>query len=193
MLPTEKASKLYISGSLFAYTIERKDGIGKCKNQHLYILSTDEIKKGNWYLWRRMWGSSVWELSRAGDSHIVSSENHLKIISSTDKEITPNSWIPESFVQIYIKTYNKGKPITEVSLEYQKQVDWDNYSTIPVGNACAIYGERFAYKEKLIEAYEAGKQDFYACCSLIEQIDEKKEKELQEKFEESLGANTINI
>lgn len=51
MLPTDKASKLYIAGNnLFNYEKERENGIGNCQNQHLYILSSEEIKEGDWCL-----------------------------------------------------------------------------------------------------------------------------------------------
>jgi hypothetical protein len=44
----------------------------------------------------------------------------FKIISSTDKSITPNSWIPDSFVIDYVKAYNEGRPITDVGLDMEE-------------------------------------------------------------------------
>lgn len=63
-------------------------------------------------------------------TYIQTNTGYREIIASTDKSLKISSWepyhehpqislptIPDSFVQAYIKSYNEGKPITEVSLE----------------------------------------------------------------------------
>jgi hypothetical protein len=97
MLPTEKASKITLGDNLRGTHFE------------LYILSDDEIKSGEDYVCD---GKYIVK-SPAAKSWSVSK----KVIASTDKSITSNSWIPDSFVEAYVKSYKSGTPITEVSLE----------------------------------------------------------------------------
>jgi hypothetical protein len=43
--------------------------------------------------------------------------HYRKIVASTDKEITSKSWIPDSFIPVYVKSYNNKTPIKEVRVE----------------------------------------------------------------------------
>jgi hypothetical protein len=45
------------------------------------------------------------------------------IIASTDKKLTPNSWIPDSFIPVYVKAYEEGRVITEVLLEFKEPIN----------------------------------------------------------------------
>lgn len=92
---------------------------GLSKPQHIYFIDNSEIKEGDYdYL------SFTGKVNKVTEEHLNGNFNPnklgaKKVIASTDKEITPNSWIPESFVKKYIEMYNAGTPITEVNVEYE--------------------------------------------------------------------------
>ena len=131
MLPTEKATHLIkdiVSGIL---TFD-KDGYGDTEYipQHLYLISDDEIKEGDWYIATDI--KSVIQCNKVttyihGGSTQSPKDLAKKIVATTDNTINVNypiAEIPESFIQAYIESYNNGKPITEVDLEYKL----DNYN-----------------------------------------------------------------
>jgi hypothetical protein len=117
-----------------------------CFYQHLFLLSDDEIKEGDFYIHSGKEHNlpkaeyhnvcvchKGLHLTKDYDSHInphfsreqlfidgMFVEDCRKIISSTDKSITPNSWIPDLFIEAYIKAYNEGKQIVEVFLEMER-------------------------------------------------------------------------
>ena len=114
-----------------------------CTNQHLYLISDDEIKEGDWYIATDI--KSVIQCNKVttyihGGSTQSPKDLAKKIIATTDISINDSvepknrefvkaynqllPQIPESFIQAYIKAYNEGKPITEVDLEYKL----DNYN-----------------------------------------------------------------
>ncbi len=149
MLPTEKANpNLFIHQGLGCATKTLASGQGiihheemmKCgvsKPQHLHIISEDKIFKGDWFIKPVL--DSCFGKEKKYSYQIDQATEDLgyfalgkKIVASTDKQITPNSWIPESFVRDYIKSVNvgkeyyddndksigfKSKPIEEVDLE----------------------------------------------------------------------------
>lgn len=134
MLPTEKASKI---GFLTKIGKERKDlryyniespNILDSENQHLYIISNDEIKKNDWYIDFSI-GSIKLPLQASEDFKNNIQHNCFKIVATTDESLSeiPKGdtfnrlcpEIPESFITAYIKSYNGGKPITEVQLEME--------------------------------------------------------------------------
>lgn len=114
--------------------------------QHLYIISDDEIKEGDW-----VYDSSslpqdapIKRIRIIDDTHYTlygdTSRNlkchYKKIVATTDSlhvfryDYLPQ--LPASFIQAYIKAYNEGNPITEVDLEIELH-KWVN-STYPVGH-----------------------------------------------------------
>lgn len=138
MLPTDRSSMLYIGYNQLRHTDEEhKISLGgDYEPQHLYILSDEEIKKGDWVFDER---NVVFQFKHF-NSGILHSDNHSqfenrckKIIATTDKSLKivkrisvsdnvidyPDyvPQLPESFIQAYIKAYNEGKPITGVKLE----------------------------------------------------------------------------
>jgi hypothetical protein len=100
-------------------------GIGK--PQHLYIISDDEIKEGDWFYG---YGNKI--IGQAVKNDVINVfpdylMEYKKIITTTDNSINVNypiKEIPESFIQAYIKAYNEGKPITEVDLEILSLDEW---------------------------------------------------------------------
>jgi hypothetical protein len=145
MLPTEKAMissgdltlhsgpsslgnpKLLIAKNSTNQLDERlnKEAVAKnwYKSQHLYIISDDEIKEGDYYIT----DAGIFKCSGYETKRELSL--FKKIVATTDKEIyfqplEMKTWsdsspyqIPESFIKAYIKAYNEDKPITEVDLE----------------------------------------------------------------------------
>ena len=64
-------------------------------------------------------------------THSFSAKSLPKVIASTDKSITPNSWIPESYVKFYVGSHNNGNHITNVELELL-DVSEDEKHGIPI-------------------------------------------------------------
>ncbi len=136
MLPTEKASNIFIKDGVlkdaFRYRNKCEKGNGY-KPQHLYLISDDEIKEGDWVY--NVLDNIVCEhkgLLIPSDSII----NYKKVIASTDPalHVRDNSIyvdgkteeilmefdapeLPESF----IKTYVEAGGIDEVMVEYDTQ------------------------------------------------------------------------
>jgi hypothetical protein len=131
MLATDSKSTLFIgktSGQLHELAIPDKDE--STINQHLYILSDDEIKECDWI----SDGRSVWHIPVTLDGYI----NLYKIIATTDSSLSPylgNDMhageeltiklpsIPQSFIDKYVSEYNKGNKIKEVMVEYINNYD----------------------------------------------------------------------
>ena len=144
LLPTKENSNLYkliLSNKL---VLSKKAG-PSCNveiNQHLYLISDDEIKEGDWVYQDRFYEEKPVPIMQFSSKDLVTNANESelckKVIASTDSElkITKSATgvtdggrertfysdkllpqIPESFIKAYIKAYNEGKPITEVDLE----------------------------------------------------------------------------
>lgn len=141
MLQSEKASKFYKcikrTGDYHFNTKENtlhldfKSEPSKeyFEPQHLYILSDEEIKEGDWYISPKF-HNSIHQWSK---DNISTDKQRKKIIATTnpdlwgknfterDKEIWYDG-IPKislDFVERYAKEYNKGNIIKEVMLEYE--------------------------------------------------------------------------
>lgn len=139
MLPTEKASALYLkSGLLFYPELGKRKGT-VAVNQHLYIISDDRIKEGDWQLVYEDGQYSIRQYTVKGGkkwgSEAFNSKGLIslckKIIASTDKSITPKFWVPYSFVNAYVKANNAGKPITEINLEMEDAIMYDDGLFMP--------------------------------------------------------------
>lgn len=98
------------------------------ENQHLYFLSDEEIKEGDWVCK----GTEIWQVkSYYGFQPITK-----KIIATTDKSLKQEIFglgetamcslpqIPQSFIEHFVKEYNKGNVITDVMVEYEN-IDMD--------------------------------------------------------------------
>jgi len=132
MLPTEKASEfgIHMNGSL-CFHPKAKWNLNITPH-HLYILSEEEIKEGDWYYTpiKRSIEQCVNKLLiiKGGSNDVV----QLKIIATTDTSLRiggntgrrengisiPIPQPSESFIQKYVEKYNKGEQITEVMVEY---------------------------------------------------------------------------
>ena len=97
--------------------------------QHLYFLSNEKIKEGDWYL--NIVSNEIVNV----DFNIDYEQNHCKkIIATTDTSLLKDyseqtlngvACLPQpskSFIQAYIKAYNEGNPITKVLVEVEKSI-----------------------------------------------------------------------
>ena len=131
LVETNKESNI-IKGNDVDYLILVESWSGKGKPQHLYVLSDDEIKEGDWY------HNSIDNSIKQASNWIYVS-NCKKIIATTNDKISinlgkeyhespirggqmytrlcPYPQIQQSFIEYYIEQYNKGNIITEVDVE----------------------------------------------------------------------------
>jgi len=154
MLPTnEKASKSVINLDNDNELIHIDNYIPKleCGNQHFYILSDEEIKEGDWCIMLDSFGNVFSNPQQYNDPKTQHLNKGLrKIIATTDDSIDGfyrgyAYQLPqpsESFIEAFVESFNKGQQITEVMVECETVTDWDNYTTIPVGNGGATHKEK---------------------------------------------------
>ena len=117
---------------LHIYTPEK--GLG-WNFQHLYIISNDEIKESDWYIDD---ANQVRRSITSDKEYWSVRKDYKKIVATTNPELWMKEldvkesrysndeiylWdipkISESFSQAYVKSYNEGKPITEIDLEME--------------------------------------------------------------------------
>lgn len=152
MLPTEKESdvNIWLNKNNQKPRIEnyepRIENFGWI-NQHLYLISDDEIKDYDWVYLSTDAVIGVFKVVNIdfdrnihlqGETTSYQQSNLKKIVATTDTSITfdystPGELftptIPTSFIQAYIKAYNESKPIKEVDLEMQFTGMIDNFQT----------------------------------------------------------------
>jgi len=129
MLPTEKASKISLTDIGLILHEETKS-----KNpQHLYILSDDEIKEGDWII--RDFDNVIIQDNINSDNR--RGEKFHKIIATTNPELFKNEFelnsneqyklpqIPQYFIELFIKEYNSSNVIKEVMVEYNEWFEND--------------------------------------------------------------------
>lgn len=134
MLSTNEKASLLLGTSKGGLLIKSNRGVSNSahlKNQHLYLLSDDEINEGDWFLEKGL-RISVFP------NYLTDTNECKKIIATTDKNLM---WLDkseknpdlaringlwkclpqpsESFLQKFIYAYNNGDPITEVMVEYK--------------------------------------------------------------------------
>ncbi len=123
LLPTENPSSLILNDIVKGLFIiaGQGDKIDNCTNQHLYFLSDEEIKEGDWCICDY---SQVEKYSEPLAIH-----RYKKIIATTDsslgvlvksgtgvlQESLPQPF--QSFIEKFIEKYNQGNPITEAMVE----------------------------------------------------------------------------
>jgi hypothetical protein len=131
LLPTKQEGNLYLWGYKLFTGIKRGDS----ESHHLYVLSDDEIKEGDWFINRQYMieedNVPEYALWRYDNQSIKPNSNPMKIIASTDSSLKiPKVFdytkygenlpsIPQSFIDYYVSEYNKGNKIEEVMVEYE--------------------------------------------------------------------------
>lgn len=141
LLPTNEKSKITLSFKerSFNQLIEPKLTLIKESNyqlsniqsQHLYIISDDEIKEGDWCYDNLLGLVFQFEIGEANSDFI---KKHIKkIIATTDIKLgtceysdryresyfNPLPQPSQQFIEKYIEEYNKGNVITDVLVEYE--------------------------------------------------------------------------
>lgn len=148
ILPTETKSKLYqllTDKKLYiGDNIPQSDS--QRPNQHLYILSDEEIKEGDWYIGERNTGPQLLQCKEIKEGMVIPTESSKypynigeckKVIATTDSSLTQlvqtlhgkafvSKELPrpsDAFVQKLVEECNKGNVITEVLVEYEG-IEW---------------------------------------------------------------------
>ncbi len=122
ILSSKTESKLYFHNPTEALRFDdrKSDLKGINDYQHLYIISDEAATEGGigWDLSEtkfhpllRIVGNSTFAKEGIKNKTIV------KLIASSDKSLTPDSWIPDSFIRYYVEEYHNRKLISEVMLE----------------------------------------------------------------------------
>lgn len=125
--------QLTIVNSTFAINCE-------LQSQHLYIISDDEIKEGDWFIYANL--MIIKCIKTNNDNQLIDNQNvwyskfnSKKIIATTDASLkrTISNMIgigiidtleslpqpSQQFITKYIEAYNKGEVITDVLVEYE--------------------------------------------------------------------------
>jgi hypothetical protein len=134
LLPTKKPSHLYIQSGKLCYDEHIVQSIVDCNDQHLYVLSNDEIKGGDWiYADGGTWNGTITQCAE-----VPVTECWKKIIATTDELLTCNGVkregesctknnnckypsckihsIKKDFIKEFINNFNQKTLITKVSL-----------------------------------------------------------------------------
>lgn len=103
-------------------------------NFHLYFLSDEEIKEGDWMFHMLDEKPAQWN----GEEINPSVYGYKKIVATTDKLMldeqstfiygykAPLPQPSQSFIEYFVEEYNKGNVITEVEVEYENEdMDFD--------------------------------------------------------------------
>lgn len=122
MLTTNQKANLALGkskeGKLVYYVDANFNNDKYIAKQHLYFLSDEEIKLGDYYFDFRNDGNRVEHFTTKEDVVLVGICGSKKIIATTDTTLN----LPQpsqQFIQKYIEEYNKGNVITDVLVEYK--------------------------------------------------------------------------
>ena len=170
MLPTNQKAPINKTGDLL--TIYSNEG-DKENYQHLYFLSDDTIKKGDYFL---NYNSGKIDYNTYS-GHAAPKLPHRKIIATTNSSLKyddSNVEIDEkgrysvhwssyplpapstSFVEKYVSKFNEGKPIKSVKVEYFKKYNTNDSYELEVktnlGNTIIIKKEKTTWtREEVVE------------------------------------------
>lgn len=118
------------AGKKILSIVRSMNGMNIPNPQHLYILSDEEIKEGDFCYSER--DKSVY---KSQFSEFDNATNYVwKIIATTNSSLSQFKWeiksyqmgnkiiptIPQPFIQFYIQEYNKGKAPVDVEVEYER-------------------------------------------------------------------------
>ena len=117
MSPTkDKTSKLVIDDNSKILHI-LPPGEAVWGHQHLYVLSHEFVKEGDWCFWLNPSKDFIAKYTKDYEK-----ETARKIIASTDPAL--NLPMPsKGFIDQYIVSYNNRKPITDILVEYGYTID----------------------------------------------------------------------
>ena len=112
--------------------------------QHLYMLSSTEVKEGDWVLYgdsimqvkssydNDMSGDDIW-LGDSLNGCATNKDNCKKVVATTDNSLAIRceknyncnkqlAAIPQSIIENYINKYNEGIAVTKVSIETKRLI-----------------------------------------------------------------------
>jgi len=146
MLPTNKSKLIKVINPDMRISLHKnlvdKESKTVFQAQHLYIISDDEIKEGDWCLE----GSEVFQVEefnlitgicRDSKGNPFITDACEKIIATTDNSLkrvvgigtfAPLPQPSQQFIEQYIEAYNKGEVITDVLIEYKNNYDLHYYT-----------------------------------------------------------------
>ena len=161
MLPTNKKSKLVLSycnelAINWTYDLAKFDD---ATYQHLYILSDEEIKEGDW-VYDKL-NNKVYQANSIVIHNMKSMEYEIfleKIIATTDKSLaktiklnyiqfgdkveeTRLEFLPQpsqQFIEKFVEEYNKGNVITDVMVEYE-ELSYQKELDKPIHKGLGVY------------------------------------------------------
>ena len=122
MLATNEKSKLYISWNEMRFGAEITP-TRDYQPYHLYFLSDEEIKEGDWVL--ETLNKVIFQVK--GKSNDYKNSTFKKIIATTDRELRNGGQVcklpqpSQLFLEKYVEEYNKGNQIKKVMVEYENQ------------------------------------------------------------------------
>ena len=123
MLPTNVLSNISLSNKTnnLVYNNNKHDTLSMFTNQHLYIISDDEIKEGDLHITSDHSGFGFRKYKI-----IATTDTSLKVIIPRHNDFDSEYILPQpsqQFIEKYIESYNKGEVITDVLVEYEKNVE----------------------------------------------------------------------
>ena len=160
MLPTNEKTNIINTNQGLLYNSNDYIGI----NQHLYIISDDEIKENGTHFYNPHSG----QLHISGnhtDYKAVNNNGCKKIIATTDTSLYTHQketvslpervfYLPQpskQFIEKYIEEYNKGNVITDILVEYEYLLD--DKTVLPYWNLKVNTKDNTITIKKLKEVY----------------------------------------
>lgn len=141
MLATKEKANMALIGvnnevKLFQHSKAEYELSETIKPQHLYILSDEEIKEGDWFFnsidnsikqatnW--IYVSTCKKIIGATDSSLDITGNRLLVTNDPCNLMCRLPQIPQLFIEYFIIEYNKGNIITKVKVEYESYCVYGN-------------------------------------------------------------------
>lgn len=166
-------------GKLYIWDTDKLGVQNSLPIQHLYILSDEEIKEGDYYLDEHN------NIGKAFKNNAGFYRNCKKIIATTDKSLIIKNdcdcgattyegcsqclkqvpQLPQSFIKKFVEEYNKGNIITETKVNSKPFYVTHNSPTYSVDEV----------KEFMQQAFSLGKAvarnpDYYSLCNPLEAL-----------------------
>ena len=131
---TEENTGLYYRNSCDTLEFNpdyKKEEFDSCFFYHMHIVSNDKIKEGEWF-------------NRFGTlyQHKGLDSNSNPIIASTDKLITPNAFIPNSFLKLFAESSEIFNQTVEIEITEQNTLQ-----TNKDGSVIVRMPKQYSYEE----------------------------------------------
>lgn len=114
-----------------------------CIHQHLYVVSDEKIKEGDWFIYNneiihRDKGAvdSIWKDAITNGKKVIATtdtalaktlkSSYVQLGTRTEEtRVAQLPQLPQSFIEQFIDEWNLGKPIRELEVEYEGE--WDDH------------------------------------------------------------------